>query len=445
MSNLSIFNQLRIANGNSIVITNSDEYVRLTYDSLSPHAMSIWFYIPASELDLSRTLIKFFYTSGNDHRVIVNANRTITILLNPSRTTTATVKEGWNFLYFGSNKIYLNGVLETPSWSWFSGINYIEIGNGCKFYLDDFVIYTSEADYERIYNNNNFRELLKSTELSKAIMYIAFNDFIDGSEHLFKMGKMHNNSKAYYSKVGFSPEYLDNSQLYADGINDITTYDSITTSIKNGTIEFWARPETTGIMPGQTNSGTGMYISGNPIFFSGYTVDGINVTVVIMLTTQGIAFGVWKSSYFPAILSHAVTISNQVMTHFAFVIQNNVPSLYINGVFIKTGLAPTSGDIKLNYCLFNKINLSTHKYFKGSMKELRIWTTVRTEQEIQDNMDVQMDGTEVGLHRLYRGDRSPNELGTTLIERVANNNLTLQNYNLTDPPQAVLSPRRPIM
>jgi len=445
MSNLSIFNQLRIANGNSVVITNSDEYVRLTYDSLYPFAMSIWFYVPASELDSSRTLIKFFYASGNDHRVIVNENRTITILLNPSRTTTATVKEGWNFLYFHTNVIYLNGVLETPSWSWFPGINYIEIGNGCKFYLDDFVIYSSGADYEKLYNSNNFRQLLKSTELSKAIMYIPFNDFIEGSQHLLKMEKTHSNSKSYYSKVGFSPEYLDNSQLYADGINDITTYDDVITSVKNGTIEFLARPETIGTMPGQTNSGTGMYTFQNPIFFSGGYVDGINVTVVIMLTTQGIAFGVWKPFYFPAILSHAVAVSNQVMTHFAFVIQNNVPSLYINGVFIKTGLAPTSGDIKVRYSLFTRINPTYHKFFKGSMKELRIWTTVRTAQEIQDNMNVQMDGTEVGLHRLYRGDRSPNELGTTLIERVANNNLTLENYNLTDPPQAALAPRRPIM
>jgi hypothetical protein len=60
-----------------------------------------------------------------------------------------------------------------------------------------------------------------------------------------------------------------------------------------------------------------------------------------------------------------------------------------------------------------------HHHFTGSIDELRIWNTVRSQAQIQQNMNFRLIGNEAGLVGYYRFDEGT---GATAIDATGSGN-----------------------
>ncbi|MEQ8715239.1 MAG: LamG-like jellyroll fold domain-containing protein, partial [Cyclobacteriaceae bacterium] len=112
-------------------------------------------------------------------------------------------------------------------------------------------------------------------------------------------------------------------------------------------------------------------------------------------------------------------------------------NIYVDGVqqsLSFQGVLPSStptlsSDVQLG-------RYSTTEYLTGSMDEVRIWSTARSESEIQDNLYNTLTGNEAGLVAYYRFDQglteSDNTGITTLPDLAGNNDGSLENFDLTD-------------
>jgi len=84
--------------------------------------------------------------------------------------------------------------------------------------------------------------------------------------------------------------------------------------------------------------------------------------------------------------------------HVAGVYDGTSMKLYVNGILQSSADVsgtPTLGtDVVLN---FGDNPTWPGRFFHGTLDEMRIWETARTEQEIQDNMTVELTGSEPGL------------------------------------------------
>lgn len=97
--------------------------------------------------------------------------------------------------------------------------------------------------------------------------------------------------------------------------------------------------------------------------------------------------------------------------HHALVFEANRYSLYLDGQLVAQGsgsgyYGQVSGDLVVNSCLH-------------TMGEFRIWTTVRTPQQIRDNMNVSFGGGRPGLLGCWRMDEAQ-VVGVQVIDRSGN-------------------------
>jgi subtilisin-like proprotein convertase family protein len=159
---------------------------------------------------------------------------------------------------------------------------------------------------------------------------------------------------------------------------------SFNSTQNNHTIEFWVKPNKTIVLHPQTNSG----ISGplnQPLTEYSLAIypehGGTNGGIGVSIGTNGVEVIQHGASHFPVTLSHAVSISNSTFTHIAIVHSSNVPTLYINGQLIKTGLSslrptfPSCG-----------VSGGSYGYFAGDLDNIRVWSSARTAAEISSNM-----------------------------------------------------------
>ena len=100
-----------------------------------------------------------------------------------------------------------------------------------------------------------------------------------------------------------------------------------------------------------------------------------------------------------------------MLNHHALTFEANRYRLYLNGVLAAEGGASgyygqVSGDLSVNQCLH-------------TMGEFRIWTMVRTPQQIQDNMDLSFGGGRPGLLACWRMDEAQ-VAGVQILDRSGN-------------------------
>lgn len=96
--------------------------------------------------------------------------------------------------------------------------------------------------------------------------------------------------------------------------------------------------------------------------------------------------------------------------------------MYINGV-LQQDTDPTTSPIgtqtgtvwdKVSIGRWGNLNI---RYFQGEMDEIRLWETVRTQQQVREKMCSSLQGNETGLRAYYKFDSG---LGTTLIDHSPN-------------------------
>lgn len=209
--------------------------------------------------------------------------------------------------------------------------------------------------------------------------------------------------------------------LNFDGTNDYVNGNAadLTGYTDNFTIEFWAEASATRTTKTEATSGiTGTTGHGqrHAVFasYGGSSNAGVGVSV----GTNGVSVYEHGAGYMPALLVWDGTLTG--WNHIAVVYTAKQPSLYINGILVRTGLT------SLRTAVYPSARLGGHTYgwYAGDMDEFRIWSTSRTQAEIRDNMCKRLVGTETGLERYYRIDDGS---GTTVTDVTGTRNGTMTN------------------
>lgn len=226
--------------------------------------------------------------------------------------------------------------------------------------------------------------------------------------------------------------------LNCDGVNDYVDPNHLISFSNNFTYEAWVRPTNTIVIDPQATAG----ISGinNQKFLIWPTWRNFDGGFGISVGSNGVAVYEHGSNFIPALLSHSVAITG--WTHIAIVVTNKQPALYINGVFIKNGLTSTKTNLYGSLGACNQypgqvggIGGGTYGYYRGDVDELRVWNTVRTQAQIQANMNTEFNCS-AGLYAYYKFNHgiaaSSNPTVTVASDFSGNNyNGTLMNFALT--------------
>ncbi|RFC55969.1 LamG-like jellyroll fold domain-containing protein [Brumimicrobium aurantiacum] len=136
-----------------------------------------------------------------------------------------------------------------------------------------------------------------------------------------------------------------------------------------------------------------------------------------------------------------LTSANNVITigqwaHVAFVLENGIGYVYLNGTQITTGNlsavnTPSFGD---NLKIGQRVSGGSIP-FDGKIDEVRVWNTARTQQEISSHMNVELCGAPQGLVAYFKLNEGTaggnNSTITTATNEVSSYNGTLNNFDLT--------------
>lgn len=174
------------------------------------------------------------------------------------------------------------------------------------------------------------------------------------------------------------------------------------------TFEMWIKPEIidsyTGLFIQNTNANDAS--SNNIVGFQGYPGSSNEITLAIGSS----------SAYY---ITGKVALPIGVWTHLAGVIEGGVSAkVYLNGNLLineTISISPSTGSLKV---IMGRI---MDKYLDGMCRDFRIWNTVRTQQQIQDNMLADLVGNESGLIALWKANEMT---GTTLTDSVGSNDAT---------------------
>lgn len=134
------------------------------------------------------------------------------------------------------------------------------------------------------------------------------------------------------------------------------------------------------------------------------------------------------------------TIPMDTWTHVAIVVvQNTSVTFYINGVNV--GSSTSAGHTTINNGANDPLFLGYQgtgcacNYFQGSMDEVRMWNTARTQAQIQANMNCELAAQSnlIALYHMNGGTANSNNAGKTtcLDESSGSNSGTLTNFALS--------------
>lgn len=211
-----------------------------------------------------------------------------------------------------------------------------------------------------------------------------------------------------------SPVQFAGNALHFDQVDDRVMASLATTAASNVTMELWINHE----------GGTGtdhLLVSNGVMGTNGYA---LYINTQRKLCVQFNAVGTWNTNY---------VVPSNTWTHIALVISTTGFTVYANGANVysntATSIAPT-GSFILGYN-----TVAGGQPFDGMMDEVRVWNTARTQTEIQNTMNSEIDPASSGLALYYtfnQGIASGMNTGlTTVIDQAGNNNGTLTNFALS--------------
>ncbi|MCU7242851.1 MAG: calcium-binding protein, partial [Microcystis aeruginosa WS75] len=212
-----------------------------------------------------------------------------------------------------------------------------------------------------------------------------------------------------------------NQSLSFDGVDDYVSNSNVFADVSGTfTMEFWVNPTATRATTPEANSG----ISGigsqryaiHPTHGEAANLGANHFGAGVSVGTNGISVFEHTASYLPSLLVHDTSLSG--WNHVAIVYNNNTPSLYLNGQFIKTGLTST-GIVHPSIASLGGGDATGYGTFQGGLDEVRIWNTARTQTQIQNTLNSQLNGNEIGLVGYYNFNESS---GNIAEDGTINNN-----------------------
>ena len=151
----------------------------------------------------------------------------------------------------------------------------------------------------------------------------------------------------------------------------------------NFTYEFVCKPTNTATIVAESTGGAPGMSGQRYITNSNKSTDGRNYgNFIVSVGTNVIQVFDHGDGYMPCLLSHTVTISSNI--NIVIRVVNKQPSLYINGVFIKTGLTSTKTKVELS-AIGAAVNTSVYGRFSGNINIYRYYNKALSSQEILQN------------------------------------------------------------
>ena len=210
--------------------------------------------------------------------------------------------------------------------------------------------------------------------------------------------------------------------LHFDGSNDLITASGLLpTPPTQFTVEFWLKPESLSDYNQEISIGSASIGHWNGFTFHSTANGSVYVGTDI------------ASRMTPADIP-ANTVVLNTWQHFAYVYNNGTGYFYKNGVLLYTkgNSAPPSFDVL-------RIGSGCCLPIKGALDELRIWNTARTCEQINQQRNCELTGTEANLVAYYpfnQGLENNDNSSTTTLNDLATtiggaNNGTLTGFALT--------------
>lgn len=231
--------------------------------------------------------------------------------------------------------------------------------------------------------------------------------------------------------------------LKFDGNDVITTQEKLFKNTQNTfTIEFWAKPESTREIDKESRKGisktSGQRFAVTPVFGALDEGNSSRAGVGVSVGTNGVSVYEHTTDHLVTTLVFETIIND--WTHIAVVYVNRKSSLYINGELVKKGLRSRK-NILVPSGIFGGVE--PYGFYIGSLSEIRIWETARTELQIQANMSKELNGNEEGLLGYWKMNEgakaiihdSTNNNHNGIIEgaqwnKLSNTNLSYKNMNI---------------
>jgi hypothetical protein len=204
------------------------------------------------------------------------------------------------------------------------------------------------------------------------------------------------------------PLSAQNTCLEFDGVDDYvqTPLDLQPTALANTTWEAWIKP-------------TRLFYPSHQGILS--TDDGgWDRGIWIAPDSDQLLIGYGTAGWNPG-----VSLTADEWYHIVIVYKTDNVLFYLNGVEHSLGQVPVNQNTTLNLML----GISSGALFQGQMDEVRIWNTIRTEQEIQENMDNTLIGNESGLVAYYNLNEGS---GSVAGDSAGNNDGTLVSMDDSD-------------
>lgn len=179
-------------------------------------------------------------------------------------------------------------------------------------------------------------------------------------------------------------------------------YDRLLTNLRNTfTYEFWVKPNSVHTIDTQSRGNPANADGKNYIMGPGhaelYDEAGISVSV----GQNGITVLEHTDINIYAVLVYEAKINDFIYIAVAF--DEGRPYLFINGVFVKSGERSPKRNVYPAGIIGDRPGL----FFKGTIKEIRVWDHCRTEKQLKDFMNKRLSRREAGLFGIWPTDSVP--------------------------------------
>jgi len=220
----------------------------------------------------------------------------------------------------------------------------------------------------------------------------------------------------------------NNCMVFNDGDNNYLNFGDIFNSFDNSTagftIEFWYQLSATGA---------------NPILSFGYNdspeAEATNIQFNVSVASGDTIKLSWehdngtgKSEQFD------IDSGTNTWTHIAISRNNtdNKTRFYKNGAIVHTTAAETSDpsggtSSNMEFLVGRNQNYSSGNFFEGKMAHLRVWSTIRSDQEISKHYNTVIDNTATGLLGYWKLDEGSGD--TVYDSSSSSNNGAVKNNN----------------
>jgi spore maturation protein CgeB len=186
--------------------------------------------------------------------------------------------------------------------------------------------------------------------------------------------------------------HLEHDSMYFNGNKEISSEPLFNEIHQCFTIELWVKPLKTINFVNETAEGITGTTGQRFVIGPGHGEFENQAGVGVSVGTNGIIVFEHSISFLPAVLVYPTTITD--WTHITIVYRKKTPYLYINGEFKKKGI--TSNKESVNISGFFG-GYEPYGYYVGFIREIKIWNTDLTEEEINENLNKNLIGNEKGL------------------------------------------------